>query len=126
MKLNNLIQARNVIGRFAKEQLSAQLAYKLMKFLKTSDSEDVFYNERLTAIIQQYAERDAEGKYIKENNDSFKILKDKVDECREAILALNGMDVDAPSIRLYLEELAELKLSIKEMAFLDEFIIEEE
>ena len=125
MKLNNLIQARNIISRFSQEELSANLAYKLMKFLKMSDNEDIFYNEKLTAIIQQYAEKDAEGKYIKEK-ESFRILKDKVDECRVALQELNDLQVDKPSISLYLAELEELKLSIKEMAYLDEFIIEEE
>ena len=125
MKLNNLIQARNIISRFTQKELSANLAYKLMKFLKMSDSEDIFYNERLTAIIQQYAERDADGKYIREK-DSLRIMKDKVDECREAINELNDMDVDKPKIELHLEELKELKLSIKEISYLDELIIEEE
>ncbi len=124
MKLIDLIQSRNVISFFSKEQLSANLAYKFMKFLKITDSEDAFYNQRLAALIEQYAQRDEEGKYIKEN-DSFQIIKDKVDECRRVVNELNETKVDKPLISFCLEELKELKLSIKEIAYLDEFIIEE-
>ena len=48
MKLKKIMEARKTIMQLADKQISVSLAYKFMKFIKSSDDEDDFYNNNIT------------------------------------------------------------------------------
>lgn len=121
MKLLNLIQIREIIKTHSQEKLSTSLAYKMMKFAKATDDESSFYNEKRRNIIEQYAQRDAEGNMVT-NNYGVAIQEDKFIECQKAANELDNTDVAIPNIRFTIEELSELKFSVADMAVFDEII----
>ena len=51
MKLYKLLRARKILGDHMHEQLPAPLAYKIMKFIKASENEGAFYNEKFNEIV---------------------------------------------------------------------------
>lgn len=61
MKLNKLLQARNALAKRSNEQLPAGLAYKILKFMKASDTEEEFYRRGINTIIEKYGQKDANG-----------------------------------------------------------------
>lgn len=121
MELNELLQARKILTNHINDKVCATLAYKMMKFLKSSDNEEEFYLKKIQEFIAEYAERDADGKPIADGS-NVKILQDKAEDCRKAIDDLGKTDVAEPIIKFNLNELSELKLSAKEMYVLDGFI----
>lgn len=121
MELNELLQARKILANHVNDKVCATLAYKMMKFLKSSDNEEEFYLKKIQEFIAEYAERDADGKPITDGS-NVKILQDKAEDCRKAIDDLGETDVAEPIIKFNLNELSELKLSAKEMYVLDGFI----
>lgn len=121
MELNELLQARKILANHINDKVCATLAYKMMKFLKSSDNEEEFYLKKIQEFIAEYAERDADGKPIVDGS-NVKILQDKAEDCRKAIDDLGKTDVAEPIIKFNLNELSELKLSAKEMYVLDGFI----
>ena len=126
MKLGNLIQARKALMAYADEKVSAQLAYKMMKFVKATSNDVAFYDDKIKEIIMQYAEKDDNGEIVNDNG-NIKLIKGTTNDCQKEITAVADIDIDKPQVMFLLRELDELKLSVAEMFVLDEFItIEEE
>ena len=100
------------------------LAYKMLKFMKASDTEGSFYDQQLKDIISKYAKKDQKGEpmYI---DGHISIMPDKVEECQKAINDLGETDVDAPKITFSIQELTPINFSVSELYSLDEIIIEE-
>ena len=88
MKLNELLLARKVIVSKSQTQVPARLAYKMMKFIKGTEDEENFYNEKLRAIIEEYGARDKEGKLEGESG-GVKIRPDALSACKSAIKELD-------------------------------------
>lgn len=121
MKLKKLMEARKTIMQLADKQISVSLAYKFMKFIKSSDDEDDFYNKRFQEIINKYGERDEQGK-LSVTDSGIKIQPDKIDQCKDELVNLGNTDINPPEIKFSIEELSELKLSMMEVSTLDDFI----
>jgi hypothetical protein len=123
MKLKDLIMARKTIFNHKDDKMPSRLAYKFMKIMKASDNEEAFYNEKLKAIIEEYSIKNDEGK-TKIVDGEFRITADCISEFNSAILELENTEIDAPTIRLSLDELADVSFSITESFTLDAFIEE--
>lgn len=123
MELNILLKARNILIEHQDDKVSATLAYKIMKFVKTSDNEEEFYRTKLQEIIGEYGEKNEDGKPAFDEMGNVKVISDKIQECREAIDKLEMTDVTAPTVEFKVDELSELKLSARDMLILDSFIV---
>lgn len=125
MKLSNLIGIRSIFIAHANESVNTKLAYKMMKFIKASDDEETFYNNKIKEIVELYGEKGKDGEFIKDKIGNIRIKTTNLDECRLAIKQLDDTDVECPSISFTIDELGELKLSMSDMYAIDEIIIEE-
>lgn len=121
MELIKVVNARNVLDSLSdREDVGAHLSYWMTKFVVKATSEHEFYATEMRKLIDKYAAKQ-EGK-----DDTILIPNDKVAEFDAAVEALNKTDVEDPGIRFNLSELsAELKLSMKQMYPLLDFIDEE-
>lgn len=124
MLIGKLMRAKMVLMPYFKEKYSPKLSYKLMKLISQIETEEKFFNERVTEIIHTYADKDESGELIYLDG-GIKIKEDMQNECNRVFEELNAVEVDAPSIRFSLEELSEIKLSVEDMVILEDFIIEE-
>lgn len=126
MKLANLVKARRTLWEYAQEKVPAKLAYKIMKFVKSTSDEVDFYEDKVKEILSKYAEKDANGEPIIDGS-YIKIKEPGAQEnCVKELNAVGGIDVEAPQIKFSLRELEKLNLSALEMFDLDEFIVAEE
>lgn len=124
MKLNKLLQARKVLSEHANEPIPTMLAYKILKFMKASDTEGAFYDKKLKEIIDEYGKKDESGKIIYADG-RVSISPDHLDDCQKAIDELGATDVDVPNISFTIQELTPINFSVSELYSLDEIIIEE-
>lgn len=123
MKIKQLIEAKRVIMPLVQEKLSPRLSYKLMKFIKEIEVEEDFYNKKLNELVDKYGERDENDKLVY-TDDGVKIREDKMSDCNAELQEIGDVDVDAPSITFTLDELDSVKLSVSDMFFLQDFIVE--
>lgn len=121
MKLNKLILARRVLEAHSQEKIPTPIAYKIMKFMKASESENAFYNENLKKIIEKYALKDEKGN-IKQTEIGVSIIPAKVDECNKAIEELQDTEIETPSIKLSIADLQGFQMSVHELSLLDEIL----
>lgn len=124
MKLNKLLQARRVLSEHANEPLPTMVAYKMLKFMKASDTEGDFYNQHYREIIEKYAKKDENGGIMYADG-QISIFPDKVEECKKALTDLGETEVEAPNVVFTIHELMPIKFTVSELYSLDEFIKEE-
>lgn len=123
MKIKQLIEAKGVIMPLIQEKLSPKLSYKLMKFIKEIEVEEDFYTKKLNELVDKYGERDENNNLIYADN-GVKIREDKMPDCNSELQEIGDVDVDTPSITFTLDELDSVKLSVSDMFFLQDFIVE--
>ena len=122
MELTKLLQIRNVLLEHINDKVSASLAYRIMKYLKSTDQEEDFYLKRTQEIADEFGEKDADGKPVRNADGGITIQHDKIEECKKLISELGKTNVDVPATKFALAELSELKLTVKEMYILDDLI----
>ncbi len=121
MELIKIVNARKVLDSLSdKEDVGAHLSYWMTKFVVKTESEHEFYATEMRKLFDKYSTK-KEG-----DEDTLLIPTDKVAEFNAAVDTLNKTDVEDPGIRFDLSELsAELKLSMKQMYPLLDFIDED-
>lgn len=119
MELLKVINARNVLDSLSdRENVGAHLSYWMTKFVVKTESEHKFYVIEMRKLFDKYATKD--------DNDTLRVTSDNVAEFNKAVEALNATEVEDPGIRFNLSEIStELKLSMKQMYPLLDFIDEE-
>ena len=118
MKLITVVNAKKTLEAFAnKEDIGAHLAYWMTKFVVKAQSEHEFYVNGVNKIIQKYAEK---------IDDEYVVSKDKIEDLNKEMSSFEETDVEAPDIKFALSELSsELKLSMKQMYTLLDFVDED-
>lgn len=124
MNIITLINTARIFNQFAQTKISSKLAYKIMKFCKSVAVEEEFYNTKRSEIIDMYAVKDENSQVVVSDDGMIKIVPDKISEANVAMQELNGIEVEAPSVRFTLDELEGLELSVADMFALDAFIEE--
>ena len=124
MKLQKIIKAKQVIMEHATEKVAPALGYKLLKLCKAIETEEEFFNKKMADIIETYCKKNEDGSYVENQKGGLEIKDGKIDECNEAIKELNAVEVDIPDITFTIEELSELKLSVTDLMWIDDFIKE--
>lgn len=121
MELGKIINARKTIEELAPTaNIGANLAYWMTKFMVKTDGEQMFYATEIKKIFDKYAKVDDGAP-----EESAVIPQDKVNDFYKESDALAATDVEDPGIRFSLSALsAELKLSMKQMYTLLDFVDE--
>jgi len=125
MTLNDVLKARTVVSMVYKEKMPVKLAYKFMKFLKTTQKDEDFVNEKTKEFIEEYGERDKDNQFVYTDTGGVKVKADKHEECAAKMAELRDTEVDDYEITFTIDELEDLKLSVEDITALSPFIVEE-
>lgn len=119
MELIKIINARKVINDFAEtENISARLAYQMTKFIMSTQTEAEFYAKEMKKLFEKHGTKCDSGEVsiLPENVSKFLAEAKKIEET----------EVDDPKIKFLLSEMLELKLSMKQIYPLMDFIKDDE
>lgn len=122
MKLINLIQINNIFKpdmKFA----DIQVGYKVMKFLKSIESDTTFYDTKLAEIAQECAEKDGENIKTTENG-NLVLAKDKISEWNSKIADLANIEVEVSLPTFKIEDFRECDFTLEELSILELLISE--
>jgi hypothetical protein len=122
MKLINLIQIKNIFKPDMKFK-DIQVGYKVMKFLKSIESDTAFYDTKLTEIAQECAEKDGDKIKTTENGNLI-LAKDKITEWNEKINDLANIKVEVILPSFKLEDFSECNFTLEELSVLESLISE--
>ena len=124
MKIQKVIKAKQVISEHIEEKITPKLGYKLLKLCKAIETEEEFFNKRMSKIVADYCKKNEDGTYVKNENGGIEIIEAEVENCNKAIDELYAVEVAMPDITFTIEELGELKLSVADLIYLEDFIKE--
>ena len=118
MELIKVIHARQTLDSLSdRENIGAHLSYWMTKFVVQTKNEHEFYAKEMQKLFEKFGDKE---------EDKLTVPAKNIPDFQKAVVALENTDVEAPSIRFSLSELAqELKLSMKQMYPLLDFIDEE-
>ena len=106
--MNQVIDFRENAGFFSTVNLPLKGAYKLNKVRKAVEQEGEYYAEKFNEILHTYAQKDDDGNFVySEDGDRIMIIDGKVEECNDALIELQDLEVEIENYGLCLEDLGE-------------------
>lgn len=120
MKLGTIIKAHNAMRELSfRQEISAQLAYLMAKFLTKTESDMAFYGDQIRLLFKKHnGEIKDDGKMI--------VAPDEVESFNKDVADLENTEAEDPDIRFPLSLLSqELKLSAQQMCQIIDFVDEE-
>ena len=107
-------------------KIPVKTAYKLNKLTNAINEHAAFYQEQIRNLLQDHAEKDAEGEYIYTNdNIGVKIKKESQQEFVEKVNELLTLDVELPDITFSIEEFGNIELTMESFNIITPFLTEE-
>ena len=122
MKLINLVQINNIFKPDMKFK-DIQVGYKVMKFLKSIESDVNFYDNKLAEIAQDCAEKDGDKIKTTENG-NLVLAKDKISEWNDKIADLADIDIEVTLPSFKLEDFSQCNFNLEELSILEPLIAE--
>ena len=128
MKINlqDCLVFQEVYSNLKDKVIPIQLAYSLTLLNEKNKTNYNFWQEEFNKILNLYCEKNEDGT-IKMLNDqsSFIIIKDKIEECQKAIMELNNTEVEVEKIKIKtkdFEKLNEVNLKFGDLEILLKFL----
>ena len=123
--LLQVVNAYNFCGTIKDKKIPLKLAYKFNCLINNLQKEQDFYKEKISRILQTYAELDEHGEYVlTADGGGIKIKEGKLSECQKQMMELQDLEVTIQDLFFTLEELENLTISVSEMRSLMPFIKE--
>ena len=106
--MDQIVDFRNNANFFSDTNLPLKGAYKLNKIRKAVEKEGEFYTEKFQEIIDTYARKDENGELVfSDDGDQIMIQEDKIDECNQALIDLQNLEVQIENYNLSIEDFGE-------------------
>ena len=127
MKLN-FIQITNMLSaceELKEIKMPFKLSLILAKNISMLKAEQDFYIEREREFAIKFLATDENGKFIQQNDNSFKIKDGLIEECLEARDELNNFEVDIELRKIPINLIEDMEFTLGQLTAL-EMLIEEE
>ena len=121
MKLIAIAKAREVIKHHLQDKVPFRTAYKFTRFLKETETQDDFYNEKLRELVELYGKKGDDGRIIYSNG-MLTLQEDKIRDWTEKIEELYNTEVETPSVVFEPSDFDGLNVTTGEIGELIDFI----
>lgn len=123
MKIYNLLKFQEIYQILNDIQFPINTTYKISRIKKYAEEELQFYFQQLQKIIEEYGEKDENGKYIlSDEQSSIKIQPTKISECTAKLHELEQLEIPDIDIKLSIDELNNINMTPSDFESLLPFI----
>ena len=128
MKINlqDCLVFQEVYNGLKDKIIPIQLAYSLTLLNEKNKTNYNFWQEEFNKILNLYCEKNEDGTIkMSDDQSSFIIIKDKIEECQKAIMELNNTEVEIKKIKIKnkdFEKLNETNLKFGDLEILLKFL----
>ena len=118
----NILEAlafQELYQKIKNDRISFKTAYKFNKINLALLPDIEFYQENIQKILDNYAEKDEDGNFkSNEENSGVMIKEEKIEQCHKEINDLQSIDVEISDIVFTMDELEGLKITPLELSSL--------
>ena len=125
INFNNALAFRTFYSKIKDQRFSLRTGYRLNCIAKALEPHISFYQENITNIINEFAEKDENGKIIPDENGNFKIPTEYIQTCNERINELLELEINIDVKQLSIDELENIEIGMDDLAGISPFITEE-
>lgn len=122
---NNALAFRTFYSKIKDQKFPLRTGYRLNCIAKALEPHISFYQESITNIINEFAEKDENGKIIPDENGNFKILTEHIEICNTKITELLNLEIEIDVKQLNIEELENIEVGMEDLVGISPFITEE-
>lgn len=125
MKLIDVINARRVIiSKASVKGINFGTSFKFMKFIKATEDDQKFYEEKRNELIEKFATKDENGMPIYEDN-RYSFTDENFAEINKQLEELAKTEVEIPeSLKFTEQELDKMEFTIEEVSAIYDLIKE--
>ena len=121
MKMYEIIELAGIYEKIKDCKMPLKTSYKFSRLMRQIEKEQLFYQEEMTKIIQNYAKKENGHLIYSQDGSSIIIIPGKEQECNDKIFELKNLDIHIEDIIFTFEELEnidDLQLTVAEMTCL--------
>ncbi len=111
MKISQALNYTTFYNAIKSQKMSIKLAYRLSKIAQAVEQEQKFYQDKVRALLDAYAEKDENGTPITNESGGIKLKPEYRTECLAQFSELESLDVDIKFDPIHIEELESLELT---------------
>jgi len=123
IKLINIMEINSIFSKYYNSKLPIKTSFKIMKFSQSVEKEVEFFKNKLAEIVDQTAEKDADGR-LKQINGEYILIPEKIDDFNQQYNELQEIEVEIEDLKFSLNELESLELTPQELYTIQDFIEE--
>ena len=106
--MEQIVDFRNGAAFLGEAQLPLKAAYKINKLKKNVENEFDYYSEKFREIVNTYSQKDEDGNVsFSEDGNQILIQDGKIDECNQALVDLQTLEVEVDNCNLTIDDLGE-------------------
>lgn len=123
--LGKLIDIRNSLDKIQNHtRIKLRTSYEIANFLYQTENSANFYIENFQQIVSTYGARDENNSLLSDGH-SVTIKEECLEECEEKVVELNKIEVEIPSLAIYLYDFENEYIDISILRPLLPYILKE-
>lgn len=124
ISFSEALSFRSFYSKIKDRKFPLRTGYRLNCIAKAIDPHFSFYQEQLSAILNEYAEKDESGNIVRDEAGNFKVIPDKIAECNEKFNELLAFEFEIDAAPINISEIESLELSMDEIQGIISFVTE--
>jgi hypothetical protein len=123
LKMYQIIDFPSFFSKIKSQKLPFKTSYHLTILAQEIEKHIGFYQEKFHELIMNYAKKDEEGNLVpSEDGSGVMLAEETMQEAYSKLAELRDLDVELPDIKISIDDLSEVELSIVEMNVILPFI----
>lgn len=124
VSVREILNSAEVMQKLSKRQFKGKVAFQIARILRYIDEELKSFNEARSNLIEVYGERDESDNLVMDENNNYKIQKDKITELNQEIEELLNTSIQINADAINMKDIENEDFTPADILLLEPFIEE--
>lgn len=124
VSVREILNSAEIMQKLSKRQFKGKVAFQIARILRYIDEELKSFNEARSNLIEVYGERDESDNLVMDENNNYKIQKDKITELNQEIEELLNTSIQINADAINIKDIENENFTPADILLLEPFIVE--
>ena len=124
VSVREILNSAEIMQKLSKRQFKGKVAFQIARILRYIDEELKSFNEARSNLIEVYGERDESDNLVMDENNNYKIQKDKITELNQEIEELLNTSIQINADAINMKDIENEDFTPADILLLEPFIVE--